>query len=263
MPIVRNRAKQLILQDRLALGFGVSQLRGAAAGMIAARSGFDWLFIDTEHGALTLDQVSQISIAALGQGVTPIIRVCKDALHEGTRALDNGAMGVVIPHIDTAAEARRVAEAFRFPPEGQRSWGGASWVHGLDAPPPAAAQAEFNAEVLVTVMIETEEAVANAASIAAVPGIDCLMFGTSDLTATMGIAGQLGHPRVRAAYEAVGAACRQHGKVMGMGGVYDEVLAPQYIALGARLLLSGSDWTFLVAGATVRSRFLRGLETRA
>ena len=107
--------------------------------------------------------------------------------------------------------------------------------------------------------LETPEAVANADAIAAVPGVDVLMFGTSDLTATMGIPGQIGHPDVRKAYETVGAACAKHGKFMGMGGVYDEKVAPDYIKLGARFILSGSDHSFLMAGASARSKFLRGL----
>jgi hypothetical protein len=154
------------------------------------------------------------------------VRVCKDALFEGTRCLDNGAMGVVVPHVDTAEEAATVARAYRFPPVGERSWGGPPFAYGLHAPNPAEAQAELNREILVACMIETPEAVRNADAIAAVPGVDVLMFGTSDLTATMGIPGQIGHPDVRKAYEAVGAACRTHGKVMGMGGVYDEKVAP-------------------------------------
>jgi 2-keto-3-deoxy-L-rhamnonate aldolase RhmA len=76
----------------------------------------------------------------------------------------------------------------------------------------------------------------------------------------MGIAGQIGHPDVRAAYAKVAAACKGHGKVMGMGGVYDEKVAPDYIALGARFLLSGSDHAFLMAGSGARAKFLRGLQ---
>lgn len=259
MPLVPNRAKRRLEEGGLALGFGVHHLRTPATGLIAATAGFDWLFIDMEHGALSVDDASHIATAALGQGVTPIVRVCKDALHEGARCLDNGAMGVVVPHVDTAEEAKAVARAYRFPPVGERSWGGPPAVYGFAPPDAAAAQAELNREVMIAVMIETPEAVENAEAIAAVEGVDVLMFGTSDLTATMGIAGQIGHARVRAAYEKVGAACRAHGKVLGMGGVYDEVVAPQYVALGARFILSGSDHAFLMAGASQRAKFLRGL----
>jgi len=259
MPLVKNHARARLDAGELALGFGVHHMRGSAVGMIAQATGFDWLFIDMEHGAMSVQEATQIAIAALGQGVTPIVRCCKDALFEGTRALDNGVMGVVVPHVDTVEEARMVASAYRFPPVGTRSWGGPPFAYGMTPPDTAKAQEELNREILICAMIETPEAVANAHDIAAVPGIDSLMIGTSDLTASMGIAGQIGHPDVRAAYAKVADACKASGKVLGMGGVYDEVVAKDYIALGARFLLSGSDHAFLMAGAGARAKFLRGL----
>jgi 2-keto-3-deoxy-L-rhamnonate aldolase RhmA len=259
MPIIQNIAKQRLAEGGLAIGFGVHHLRGSAVGALGAATGFDWLFIDMEHGAMSVDDAAQISMAALGQGCTPIVRCCKDALFEGTRCLDNGAMGVVVPHVDTVAEAKQVVEAFRFPPLGMRSWGGPPILYGFQAPDAATAQRESNEQVLIACMVETEESVANADAIAAIPGVDVLMFGTSDLTATMGIPGQIGHPRVRAAYASVAAACARHGKVLGMGGVYDEVVARDYIALGARFILGGSDHAFVMAGAGQRAKFLRGL----
>lgn len=260
MPIAPNFVRRRLADGGLALGFGVHHLRTPAVGMIAAASGFDWLFIDMEHGAMSVDDASRMAMAALSQGVTPIVRCCKDALYEGTRCLDNGAMGVVVPHIDTAEEAADVARAFRYPPIGERSWGGPPAQYGFVVSSNAEAQAELNREIFVCVMIETPEAVANADAIAAVPGVDSLMIGTSDLTASMGISGQIGHPDVRAAYAKVGAACTKHGKVMGMGGVYDEKIAPEYIKLGARFLLSGADHSFLMAGGSARAKFLRGLQ---
>ena len=97
-------------------------------------------------------------------------------------------------------------------------------------------------------MIETPQAVEQADAIAAVPGIDALLIGTSDLSAEMGIAGQAGHARVQDAYRAVGEACRAHGSVLGMGGIYDEQWARHYIGMGARLVLGGSDHTLLLCG---------------
>ena len=261
MPIATNHARERLSRGELALGFGVHHMRGAAVGMLAAASGYDWLFIDMEHGAMSVQEATQIAIAALGQGITPVVRCCKDALFEGTRALDNGAMGVVVPHVDTAEEAREVAAAYRFPPVGHRSWGGPPFAYAMRPPETAAAQVELNNEILVACMIETPEAVRNAAEIAAVPGVDVLLIGTSDLTASMGIAGQIGHPDVRAAYETVAKACSAAGKTLGMGGVYDETHAAAYIKLGARFLLSGSDHNLLMAGATARSKFLRGLRS--
>ena len=86
-----------------------------------------------------------------------------------------------------------------------------------------------------------------------------LLFGTSDLSADMGIPGQIGHPRIKAAYENVAAICRLRGKVLGMGGVYDSTYAPIYIGLGARMVLGASDHQLLMEAGTARTGFLRGL----
>jgi len=177
------------------------------------------------------------------------------------RAYAEGSPSIVTPlnRYLGHEEAAAVANAYRFPPVGHRSWGGPAFAYGLGPVGPGQAQRELNASILVACMIETPEAVANADSIAAVPGVDVLMFGTSDLTATLGIPGQIAHPGVRAAYATVGVACTRHGKVMGMGGVYDEATARDHISLGARFLLSGSDHLFLMNGASARAKFLRGL----
>src|SRR5689334_13300203 len=108
MPIVQNAAKRKMQQGQLALGFGVHHLRTAATPMLAAATGHDWLFIDSEHGAFSVQETTQLCLAALATGITPIVRVCAGALDEGTRALDNGALGIVVPHVNTEAEARRV-----------------------------------------------------------------------------------------------------------------------------------------------------------
>lgn len=257
--IIPNRTKRVLAEGGTAVGFGIHHLRGAAAPLIAEAAGYDWIFIDMEHGAMSVEQASQIALAALPIGITPIVRVCADALHEGCRMLDNGAMGIVIPHVDAAQQARRVAETYRFPPLGHRSAGAPPAAYGFRPPALAEAMAGQNDETLIVCMIETPEAVADAAAIAAVPGVDVLFFGTNDLTAAMGIPGQLGHPDVEAAYRTVGQACAAHGKVMGMGGITDEDLARCYMALGARFVLAGTDHSLLLPAATARATFLRGL----
>ncbi len=104
-----NKTKQKLQNNQLALGFGVHHLRTSATGMLAAATDHDWLFIDMEHGAISAHEATQICLAALPTGVTPIVRICADALDEGTRALDNGALGVVVPHVDTVERAKEIA----------------------------------------------------------------------------------------------------------------------------------------------------------
>ncbi|HUN40983.1 MAG TPA: aldolase/citrate lyase family protein [Acetobacteraceae bacterium] len=261
--LVPNATKRRMAAGEVALGFGVHHLRSAAAPTLAAATGHHWLFIDNEHGAFSAHEVAQLCIAALPTGVTPIIRACATAIDEATRALDNGAQGIVMPHVDTAKEARRIAEAFHYPPQGHRSWGGPPAIYGYRAPAMAEAQKAINAEILTVVMIESPEAVKNAADIAAVDGVDVLLIGTSDLSSELGVAGQMGHPKVVDAYETVGAACRKHGKVLGMGGVYDEEHASRYVAMGARFVLTGSDHNYLMMGANTRSNFFTGLPAAA
>ena len=252
-----NKTKQKLQNNELALGFGVHHLRTSATGMIAAAADHDWLFIDMEHGAISVHDAAQICVAALPTGITPIVRICADALDEGTRCLDNGALGVIVPHVDTVDQAKAIAQAFRYPPIGHRSWGGPPAAFRYDAPGNAEAQVALNEAVLVVAMIESPQAVANADAIAAVPGIDGLLIGTSDLTAELGISGQIGHAKVAEAYEKVGAACRKHGKSLGMGGVYDKENASRYIKGGARMILSGSDHNYILAGAKARTEVLR------
>jgi 2-keto-3-deoxy-L-rhamnonate aldolase RhmA len=153
-----------------------------------------------------------------------------------------------------------VVDACKYPPLGHRSLGGPPAQARFAAMPAGELMAALNDTLLTIVMIETPKAVENADAIAAVRGVDVLLIGTSDLTAEMGIPGQLGHARVKAAYEAVIAACRNHGKFAGMGGVYDQENASAYIGMGMQFILCGSDHGLLMPALKARTGFLRGLK---
>jgi len=227
--------------------------------MLAAAGQHDFLFMDMEHGAFTVQEATQICLASLAAGIAPVVRVCAGALDEATRLLDNGALGIVVPHVDTAEQARRIADAFHYPPMGHRSWGGPPPLYHYMAPHVSEAQRAINDEVLTVVMIESPEAVQNADAIAAVAGIDVLLIGSFDLTSELGIPGQMGHQKLIDAYQAVADACRRHSKVLGMGGINDDENARRYIAMGARFITSGNDHSFIVAGSIERATFYRAL----
>jgi 2-keto-3-deoxy-L-rhamnonate aldolase RhmA len=259
MPITQNVAKRKMFDGQMALGFQVYHLRSIATPLLAAASGHDFLFIDMEHGAFSVQEATQICIAALPTGIAPLVRVCSGALDEGTRLLDNGAMGIVVPHVDTAGEAKRISDAFHYPPMGTRSWGGPPALFGYQVSDMGQAQREINDEIMTVVMIESPEAVRNAEAIAAVPGIDVLLFGTSDLTTELGIPGQMGHQKIIDAYQTVGDACEKHGKIMGMGGINDNEDARRYIGMGCKFVLTGSDHNYVINGAAAKANFMRGL----
>ena len=263
MPIVHNGAKRKLQEGGIALGFGLHHLRSSAAPMLAAAAQHDYLFMDMEHGAFTVQEATQICIASLAAGIAPIIRVCAGALDEATRLLDNGALGIVVPHVETKKQAHRISDAFHYPPMGHRSWGGPAPVYGYMPPHVADAQKAINDEILTVAMIESPEGVKNADDIAAVDGIDVLLIGSFDLTSEMGIPGQMSHQKLIDAYQAVGDACRKHGKALGMGGISDDENARRYITMGARFLSSGNDHSFIVSGSIARAKFFRDLAAEA
>lgn len=254
----RNPARERLAKGELSLGMGLRLARTADIGRIMRSCGYDWLFIDLEHGTLSLDGASQIAVAALDAGIAPLVRVPAGQYDMATRALDGGAWGIVMPHVDTPEQAADIVAHLKYPPAGHRSVVGGLAHFGYQPVNVGEASRIINDNLLVTVMIETPTAVANADKIAAVPGVDVLLIGTNDLAMEMGIPGQLGHADIGGAYEAVIAACRRHGKWPGMGGVYGEELMKRYVDMGMRMILSGNDLPTLMAGATQRSIFLRG-----
>lgn len=260
MPVVANRTKEKLAAGELAVGFGVRQARTADTAAIAQACGFDWLFIDMEHGSLDVDNAVQLCAAALPTGVTPIVRVPGYEHYHATRVLDGGAMGIIVPHVDTAEEARRVVTNCKYSPLGHRSVAGLAPQLGFEAYPPAEAMRRLNDNTLLVVMIESPQAVENAEAMAAVEGVDVLLIGAGDLSAEMGVPGQFGEERIEDAYRRVIDAARKHGKFAGMGGIYDRVYAPKYIQMGAQFLLGGSDQSFMMSAASERARFLKGIE---
>jgi 2-keto-3-deoxy-L-rhamnonate aldolase RhmA len=263
MSTVPNHALRQLRAGKLAIGLGLRQARTVDIAQIAKTAGFDWLFIDGEHSSIELDTAAQIAAASLAVGVTPLVRVAGLEHWHASRMLDNGAQGIVFPHIDSAEEARRAANACRFPPVGKRSMGGGLQQLGF-APMAVGEMARIvNEETLVVVMIESPQGVANCEEIAAVPGVDALLIGTNDLCFELGIPGQFNDPRVADAYKKVIAACRRHGKFPGMGGMYTPELLERHIGMGAQLILSGSDFSLLMQGAAARAALVRGFETKS
>lgn len=259
MAAIRNVALEMLRDGKLALGLGVFQLQGASVPLLAREAGYDWLFIDMEHGPFTVHQVAQLSLSALATGIAPIVRIPAGAIDEGSRALDSGAMGVIVPHVDTAEQAESVVRALRFPPRGRRSWGSPPALLGYGGGAMADAMVEMEREILISVMIESPQAVENVEAIARVPGIDALMFGTMDLTIELGIPGQVGDPRIQAAYAKVIAACREQGLAVGMGPLGDAHWEAEYVRMGVRFVLGAGDHGLLLAAGKDNVARFRGM----
>ena len=117
---VSNPARERLERGELSLGVGIRVMRGVEVAKAMKSAGFDWLFIDLEHGALSIETASQMCLAALDAGISPVVRVPNGDYSLATRLLDNGALGIVVPHVETAEEAGTIVDRLRYPPQGHR-----------------------------------------------------------------------------------------------------------------------------------------------
>ncbi len=259
MVTIRNVAKEKLNAGELVIGVGLRQARTVDIAKAMKTAGFDWLFIDMEHNSMNLDTAVQISVTAQDVGITPIVRVPGFQHFHASRVLDGGAQGIVVPHVDTEEVALQMVDQCKYPPIGHRSVAGAQPTLNFESHPMGQAARAVNDATLLVLMLETPAAIKNADRIASVPGVDCLLIGTNDLCMEMGVPGELDHPKVMEAYEQTIAACKKHGKHVGMGGVYTFDLMQKYIELGARLVLGGSDLALMIGAGKDQTSKLRGI----
>lgn len=222
---------------------------------VAAGSGVDWLLIDMEHSANTLEStLLQLQVAA-AYPVAPLVRVPWNDQVAIKQVLDLGAQNIIVPMVSSADEAQAAVAATRYPPEGVRGVGSAlarsaRWnrVDGY--------LQESARHTCLTVQIETAAGVDAAAEIADVDGVDAVFVGPSDLSASMGLLGQQTHPDVIAAVEKVFAAVKAAGKSVGVNA-FDPVAADAYIAAGADFVAVGADVALLArATEALAARFI-------
>jgi 2-dehydro-3-deoxyglucarate aldolase len=229
-------------------------LPSAAAAEVLAGLGFDWLFIDGEHGPLETRELMEILLAA-GRDTACVVRVPEAAEVPIKKVLDLGAHGIIVPQVDTAEQAANVVRFARYAPEGARGVGLAR-AHGYGQRFQEYVAAA-NREIAVIVQAEHASAVENIESIVRVPGVDAVLLGPYDLSASLGKMGQVDHPLVVDAIRRVTDACLAAAMPLGYFGVTAAAVAP-YAALGYTLLVAGVDTLYLANGAKALLAELRG-----
>ena len=237
--ILRNPAKEKLKRGEVVISMSVRLVRTMEIAQLAATSGFDSLYVEMQHSTFTEEQISQICQAALGAGITAMVRVPSIRPEHVGRVLDGGALGIIAPEIENVEEVRELVAAARFPPWGKRSAFGAQvFPLRYHSFPTAETYAAINDATMVVTMLENTQALEKVEEIAAVEGLDMLFVGTSDLTNSMGLVGQPDHPRVRDAFARTIEACRKHGKHVGIGGLAARPdLIAQYLEDGRALYL--------------------------
>jgi 4-hydroxy-2-oxoheptanedioate aldolase len=224
-----------------------------------ARDGFNTVTIDQQHG-LWDTAATAVGIASIrAAGAAPVVRIPLGAFAVASRSLDFGAEGIIAPMINTVDDAKAFVGAAKFPPLGERSWGPTRAMTLAGISDPKQYLADANASIVTIAMIETKTAMANLDAIAAVPGIDVLFVGPSDLSIGLTDGKELDphSATVEAALDKIIAACRKAGKVPGLYCANAE-RAVACAKRGIRFLAVGSDLGFLRAGTAAQLKTLKG-----
>jgi 2-dehydro-3-deoxyglucarate aldolase/4-hydroxy-2-oxoheptanedioate aldolase len=210
-----NKVKRTLRQGGVALGTMVFEFNTTGIARLTAAAGADFVVFDMEHTGWSVETIRSLMAVSVGASLAPFVRVPATEYHFLARVLDVGAMGIMVPMVQDADQARRIVQAAKYPPVGRR--GAAFSVAHDDYADGDIIQKMRSAdeEILLIAQIETAQGVENVEEIAALDGIDVLWIGHFDLTNSLGIPGQFTHPDYRRSVDRVLAACRRHGKAPG------------------------------------------------
>lgn len=210
-------------------------------------AGYDFVIIDMEHSPIDFGDLRCLLAAADGAGVAPLVRVGTPEANPILRVLDTGALGVMVPHVRSAEDARAVVSACRYFPDGKRGVNSATRAAGYGLADFGTHVQESNEEILTIALIEDPEGVDDIAAITGVPGLDIVCPGPGDLSAALGLPGQSQHPTVQAAVQQVVEAVNaEPGLVLGYH-IMGPPQLPRAQELGARFVIMSQDTRVLFA----------------
>jgi 2-keto-3-deoxy-L-rhamnonate aldolase RhmA len=226
---------------------GFANLGSALTAELLGRAGYDWVILDLEHGLLSETTLLSSLHAVEANGATPVVRVEEGTRLRIGRVLDLGARALMVPRVDSAEDAARVVGYTRYPPTGARGvalptrFGGYGTLSHADV-------GQAHEDICLMIQVESEQAVDAAPETAAIDGVDVLFVGPTDLSHSLGIPGDIGHPRYRNAIERIGRAAADHGKQAGVL-VWSLDDMPAYVDAGYRVIAAGSDGGFVATSA--------------
>jgi len=242
--------KQRLLKGETVIGTMIQETRVAAIGEILQAVGFDFFMIDMEHGSYSLETVADILRVGRLLDMCPLVRIPSPEYHLITGPLDHGAMGLMLPRVESAAQLEKLIECMKYPPVGKRGCSSdaphSEYIFG-----PLSEFLEVNnQDTLAIAQIERRIAVENIDELLSVPGVDVALIGPEDLSVSLGVPGDTAHPTVVAAIEQVIESARRHNVVPGihMGSVQP---LKRWMEKGMRMIMYSSDLGFIMeAGAS-------------
>jgi len=245
MDLPVNQFKRLIREARTTFGAWLTSGAPSTAEAMGC-AGFDFVVVDTEHTPVDAPQLIELLRAVGGTPAPAVVRMPWNDMVMVKRALDAGAQTLMLPFVQNADEAKRAVAYTQYPPDGVRGVAGSHRASRYATVPNYLKNA--NAEICVIVQIETLAALEQLPQIAAVPGVDSIFIGPSDLSASMGLLGDIGNAAVQEKLKHGAQLCRQLGKPCGIIGVTPELVA-KFADYGYTWIAIGSDMSFMVSRA--------------
>lgn len=245
MVLIENRVKKILKKGGSVIGCQVAEVRSPNIALMYGAAGFDFIFIDMEHGGFDLETIGDFITASKAATIVPIVRVPALEEHFLSRVLDLGACGVMIPHIQTQEQVRRVMQAAKFRPVGERGLAPLRAHTGFAKVNVRQFIQEANENTLVVIMVEDDVAINHIDELISVEGVDVVFMGTMDLSYNLGIPGDVRHPEILKRIDLVIAACEKRGVAFGM-----PVPNPNWYQKGIRFIFASSDIDLIVTGGS-------------
>jgi 2-keto-3-deoxy-L-rhamnonate aldolase RhmA len=258
----KNLVKQALSEGKLQLGCALFQMRSPEVPRILKAAGFDWTFIDTEHGPFDTETVQDLCRVASLVELCPIVRVADLQYNLIARALDMGAEGILFPRVESPELLEQAIAWTKFPPYGRRGFGLASMHVNYEAMSIPQIIDHMYENVLVVLQIETVAAFERREELLSVPGIDIVMVGPADLSISLGVPGEFLHPKMVETMEAIRDTCLAKGIVPGTH-TRDVKVASFWKERGMKFLGCGSEVAFMLGKGTEITSALRAAATSA
>ena len=255
----KNRLKEILEEGKLAVGTCVYSCSPALVEL-AGFCGLDFCRIDNEHSWRRDESAENMIRAAVISGVVPLLRVDRDDLNVVRKALEIGAGGIIVPHINTAEEVEEIVRAAKFPPRGERGIGTLCFSAHWGTEKTMEWIKWSNKEQLIGIMIEDSRAVSKLDEIMSVKELDYVLFGASDYASSIGLPGETNHPKVMDALKKTIRAAERHGKHVckGVGHPWVEN-AKKFVDMGCHMIEIGHDVTILKSVWSMKGEEIRKL----
>ena len=252
-----NTIKKALAEGKMQLGTSFWQFRSPEIPRLLVAAGFQWAFIDTEHGGFDIGTVQDLCRSSVMAGLCPIVRVTDLQYALVARAFDCGGQGVIFPRVESPELLEKAVSWTKFPPVGVRGYGLSGPLVDYEAASFPQVIEHMNANTMVVLQIETQRAVDARDELLSVRGIDAVMIGPADLSISLGVPGEFQHPKMVAAMEAVRDSCIAHGVAPGT-----QTRSPQLACFwrdrGMRFLGCGNELGFMLERASEVAKQIQG-----